>query len=146
MRDVTQYFDLVAKIIELSPSVDAELDFEQLDYKRGAIEGTLYFSDGSRLEFAERVVIERARPVKHDYRYQYVRDQKAVFRYDNAPHHPRLPNFLHHKHIGRKTTSATEPLLKEVSQEVAGFLSETSDKSLTLPRKSRQTTRRKAKQ
>ena len=110
MREVTQYFDLVAKIIELSLAVDAELDLEQLDHKRGMIEGALYFADGSRLEFTERIVIENARPVKRDYRYQYIRDQKAIFRYDNAPHHPRLPNFPHHKHIGRNTVSATEPL------------------------------------
>ncbi len=32
MRDVTQYFDLVAKIIELSPAIDAELDLEQFDH------------------------------------------------------------------------------------------------------------------
>ncbi|MCG3161497.1 MAG: hypothetical protein JMDDDDMK_02680 [Acidobacteria bacterium] len=106
MRDVTQYFDLVVKIIELSSAVDAELDLEQFDHERGTIEGALYFADGSRLEFTERIVIENARPVKRDYRYQYVRDQKSVFRYDNAPHHPRLPNFPHHKHLGRKTVSA----------------------------------------
>jgi len=53
-------------------------------------------------------------PVKRDYRYQYIRDQKAIFRYNNAPHHLRLSNFPHHKHIGRKTFSATEPLLRDV--------------------------------
>lgn len=146
MRDVTQYFDLVTKIIELSPAVDAELDLEQFDHKRGTIECTLYFADGSRLEFTERIVIENARPVKRDYRYQYIRNQRAAFRYDNAPHHPRLPNFPHHKHTGRKTVSANEPLLKEVLQEVAEFLSKTPDQPSALPRKSRQKSGRKAKE
>jgi len=63
-------FDLIAKIIEQSLSVSPELDLEQLDHKRGTIEGILYFADGSRLEFTERIVIERGRPMKRDYRYQ----------------------------------------------------------------------------
>jgi hypothetical protein len=102
MRDLTQHFDLIAKIIELSPAVDAELDLEQFDHKRGIIEGTLFFADGSRLEFTERIVIESARPIKRDYRYQYVSDQRAVFHYDNATHHPRLPNFPITSTLGAK--------------------------------------------
>ena len=122
MRDLLQYFDLLAKVIELSFAIDPELTLDQLDHKRGTIEGTLYFADGSRLEFTERVVIERARPVKRDYRYQYVRAQTAVFRYDNAPHHPQLPSFPHHKHVGRKTLPASEPTLEQVLQEINAMM------------------------
>jgi Family of unknown function (DUF6516) len=93
MRDVLQYFDLITEVIELSPAVSADLDLEQIDHKRGTVDGTLYFADGSRLEFTERIWIERVRPVKRDYRYQYVRAQVAIFRYDNAPHHPQLLGF-----------------------------------------------------
>jgi hypothetical protein len=113
MRNVEQYFDLITKLIELSPAVAVELDLDQLDHKRGTVEGALYFADGSRREFTERIVIERARPVKRGYRYQYVREQMAVFRYDNAPHHPHLPGFPHHKHVGRKMVSAIEPTLNQ---------------------------------
>ncbi len=123
MRDLQQYFDWFTQLIAVSPAINAELDLEQLDYRRGIIEGTIYFSDGSRLEFRERVAIERARPLKRAYRYQYVRDGQAVFRYDNAPHHPQLPGFPHHKHVGRKLFSALEPKLEQVLQEVAGGLS-----------------------
>ncbi|HLG17424.1 MAG TPA: DUF6516 family protein [Blastocatellia bacterium] len=122
MRDMRQYFDLIAKLIEISPAVSAELDLDQLDHKRGTVEGTLYFADSSRLEFSERIVIERARPVKRGYRYQYVRNQKPVFRYDNAPHHPQLPGYPHHKHVGRKAIPASEPTLKQIVQEVAEML------------------------
>ncbi len=38
MRDVVQYFDLIAKIIEFSPAVNAELELDQLDHKRGVVE------------------------------------------------------------------------------------------------------------
>ncbi|NOT59429.1 MAG: hypothetical protein HOP19_04300 [Acidobacteria bacterium] len=122
MRDLQQYIDFVSRLIDLSPAINAELDLEQFDYRRGIIEGTLYFSDGSRLEFRERVVIVNARPVKRAYRYQYVREGKAVFRYDNAPHHPQLPGFPHHKHDGRKLLSSLEPKFEQVLQEVAGWL------------------------
>jgi hypothetical protein len=139
MRDVLQYFDLITKIIELIPTVSVELDFEQLDQKRGILEGTIYFADGSRLEFTERIVIERARPIKREYRYQYVRAQAAVFRYDNAPHHPHLPGFPHHKHVGRRTIATSEPTLKEVLQEVTALLpTETDASTATPPRRSGQ--------
>jgi hypothetical protein len=39
MRDVLQYFDLIAKVIELSPAVSADLDLEQIDHKRGTVDG-----------------------------------------------------------------------------------------------------------
>jgi len=144
MRDVRQYFDLIAKLIEISPAVSAELELDQLDHKRGTVDGTLYFADGSRLEFSERIVIERARPVKRGYRYQYVRARKAVFRYDNAPHHPQLPGFPHHKHVGRKTISSSEPTFSQVLQEVMELLPATSDPAEhPPPRRSRQKTKKR---
>jgi hypothetical protein len=139
MRDVVQYFDWLAKVIERSVTVPAELELDQLDHKRGTIDGTIYFADGSRLEFTERVRIENGRPVKRDYRYQYVQNRAAIFRYDNAPHHPQLPGFPHHKHIGRKTIAATEPTLPEILQEVEELRRELLHQaSTTTTRKSRQ--------
>ena len=136
MRDILQYFDLLVKTIELGPASSPELDLEQRGHKRGAIEGVIYFADGSRLEFTERVVIEQGRPIKRDYRYQFVQSQTTVFRYDNAPHHPQLKTFPHHKHVGRKTVEAAEPDLKQVLQEVAGLLpTETETLSTASSRK-----------
>lgn len=146
MRDILQYFDLIARQIDRSQPESAELDIEQIDHRRGTIEGSIFFADGSRLEFTERIVIEQSRPQKRDYRYQYVRDQKAVFRYDNAPHHPRLINFPHHKHVGRKTESATEPTLEKVFKEVSLFIEKTSVQAGPVPaRKSRQKNKSKTK-
>src|SRR5262245_37055706 len=85
MRDVSQYFELIEKAIEYSPATEAEIEILRFDAKSGLIEGVLYFADGSRLEFTERVVIEQRRLVKQEYRYQFVRNEEAVFRYDNAP-------------------------------------------------------------
>src|SRR5262245_42916401 len=137
MRDVLQYFDLIVKVIELSPAVSADLDLEQIDHKRGTVDGTVYFADGSRLEFTERVWIERGRRVKRDYRYQFVREQVAIFRYDNAPHHPRLLGFPHHKHVGRKTVTASEPTLKQVLQEATAMLKGAPVMPPAVPRRRR---------
>jgi hypothetical protein len=60
MRNVIQYFDLVGRTIEFSAAVSAELDLEQLDHARGTVDGKIYFADRSRLEFTERIAIERA--------------------------------------------------------------------------------------
>ncbi|MCI0391200.1 MAG: DUF6516 family protein [Acidobacteria bacterium] len=98
MRDVYQYFDLIAGLIERSGAESAELDFDPADPASGTLDGVIYFHDGSRLEFTEVVIIEQRHPVKRLYRYRYVRDEEAVLRYDNAPHHQGLSNFPHHKH------------------------------------------------
>ena len=118
MRNIIQYFDLIAKTVEFSPAVSAELELEQLDHARGTLDGVIYFADGSRLEVTERIAIERSHPIKRDYRYQYVREGKAVFRYDNAPHHPRIATFPRHKHVGRKTLASDGPTLSQVLDEV----------------------------
>jgi len=73
-----------------------------------------------------------------------VRDQKSVFRYDNAPHHSQLPGFPHHKHVGRKTIAASEPSLKEVLQEIEELLTTGEPSSPSaLTRKSRKRTKGK---
>lgn len=124
MRNVIQYFDLIAKTVEFSAAASAELDLEQLDHARGTLDGVIHFADGSRLELTERIAIERSRPVKRDYRYQYVREGKAVFRYDNAPHHPGIATFPHHKHVGRKTLPSDEPTRSQVLDEVSALQAE----------------------
>ena len=105
MRDVSQYFELIEKAVEFSPATEAEIEILRFDAKSGLIEGVLYFADGSRLEFTERVVIELRRLVKQEYRYQFVRNEEAVFRYDNAPHHTHISTHPHHKHVGITNTS-----------------------------------------
>ena len=81
--------------------------------------GVLYFADNSRLEFTERVVIRGYHPFKERYRYQYLRDDETVFRYDNAPHHLHLPTFPHHKHGRDTVVASSEPTLQQVLAEIA---------------------------
>jgi hypothetical protein len=124
MRDIYQYFDWFHRHVEDCGAESAEFDFTARSSVRGSIRGAIYYYDGSRLEITERVHIESRRPVKRRYVYQYVSGAEAVFRYDNAPHHPDLPNYPHHKHVGRQRIAALEPSLKQVLEEVAGLLKE----------------------
>ncbi|MGH9841335.1 MAG: toxin-antitoxin system TumE family protein [Blastocatellia bacterium] len=124
MRDVSQHFELIEKAVEYSGATEAEIEIKRRDATRGLINGVVYFADGSRLEFSERVVIEKGRPVKSKYRYQFVRDNVTIFRYDNAPHHEHVTTHPHHKHAGSKILPAIEPEFGQILDEVAALLLE----------------------
>jgi hypothetical protein len=117
MRDVSQHFELLEKAIEYSDAAEAEIEITRRDAMRGLINGVVYFTDGSRLEFSERVTIENGRPVKSKYRYQFVQNEVALFRYDNAPHHEHIATHPHHKHVGKKILPAIEPEFRQVLDE-----------------------------
>jgi hypothetical protein len=123
MRDVYQYFEIIEKAIEHSPAEEVEIEITRRDAARGTIEGVVYFADGSRLEFTERVVIEQRRPIKQEYRYQFVQRGVEVFRYDNAPHHQHIATYPHHKHAGAKILPAIEPEFSHVLDEAVALLS-----------------------
>ncbi len=66
---------------------------------QGFLKATLFLEDGSVLEFSE--VVDAHRTAKLKYRYHYRdKDNRLVFRYDNAPHHPNISTFPHHQHSG----------------------------------------------
>ena len=136
MRGLQEYFDLISRLVEHSGAKSIEVEFNQ-DPVTGKVKGVLYFYDSSRLEFAEAVIIERYRPVRLAYRYQYIRAGETVFRYDNARHHPGLPNFPHHQHVGNERLSAIEPTLSQVLNEVASLLGEETPPPLTPRRRRR---------
>lgn len=122
MRDVSQHFELIEKAIEYSSATEAELEILRFDAAKGLIEGVVYFAGGARLEFSELVVIEKRRPVKPEYRYQFVQGGVAVFRYDNAHHHEHIATHPHHKHVGAKILPALEPEFEQVLDEATALL------------------------
>jgi hypothetical protein len=140
MRHVGQYFEIIEKAIEYSPAEAAEIEIERRDATHGTIEGVVYFADGSRLEFTERIVIEQSRPVKREYRYQFVSQSQTLFRYDNAPHHPQIVTFPHHKHIGAKIMPALEPEFSQVLAEALSLVQEVTPSQ--TPAKRRRATRK----
>lgn len=137
MRDVGQYFELIEKTIEYCSAEAAEIEIERRDAKRGTIEGVVYFADGSRLEFSERIVIERRRPVKREYRYQYISKGPGGFRYDNAPHHPRIATFPHHKHCGTRVLAAKEQTFSRALDEALTMVADTASHATTRKKRGR---------
>lgn len=135
MRDVNQHFELVERAVEYSSAVEAEIEIERRDAGRGVIEGVVYFADGSRLEFSERVIIEKGRPIKLDYRYQFVQSDVAVFRYDNAPHHEHIATHPHHKHVGTKILPSIEPELRQVLEEAEKLVKSATSSSANKKRR-----------
>jgi hypothetical protein len=105
MRGIQQYFDLITSVVERSGAASVNIEFEQLDPEFGTVDGVLSFYDGSQLEFTETVAIERYRPAKLSYRYQYVRAGEAMLRYDSAPHHPDLPRAIALKSVAKDEVS-----------------------------------------
>ena len=140
MRTIQEYFDFISGVVERSRAESIEVEFDR-DQAAGTVDGVLYFYDGSRLEFTETVSIQRYRPVKLTYRYQYIRADESVFRYDNARHHPDLPSFPHHKHVGNERLPAAEPTLSQVLDEVVSLLGEEVEAPPPTPRRRRRTRR-----
>jgi hypothetical protein len=122
MRQIEQYFSLIIRTIHRSIAVDDKVIYIVDNPLTGTIDGTLYFQNGSRLEFTEQVSLRVGRPVKQIYCYQYIHKKRSVFRYDNAPHYPHLPTFPHHKHERDKVMTAEEPTLKQVLDEIADLV------------------------
>lgn len=109
-------------MIRHSPAMDYEISYQETESGIGAITAILWFADGSLLDFTEVVEVRAYRPIKHRYTYHYMRDEKTIFRYDNAKHHRQIKTFPHHKHVGRKVVAAAEPTLKQVLEEIATLM------------------------
>ncbi|MBS1812237.1 MAG: hypothetical protein JST84_28995 [Acidobacteria bacterium] len=142
MRDVSQHFELIEKAIEYSGATEAVIEIKRRDTARGLINGVVYFADGLRLEFSERVTIEKSRLVKSKYRYQFVQNDVAIFRYDNAPHHEHVATHPHHKHVGKKILPAIEPEFRQVLDEAARLVKD-EGQSAGKERRSRRTRKTK---
>jgi hypothetical protein len=86
--------------------------------QQGFIGGKIVFENAHSLEFVEVIDMEQSGKVK--YRYQYMDEvQNLIFRYDNAPHHPDVRTFPHHKHTSGGVAESREPDLKDVLFEIS---------------------------
>lgn len=95
------------------------LDFDDFLNHQGFIEGRLKFHDGSLLDFDEVILLLNEEIVKVRYAYHYQNELgELIFRYDNAPHHPNVFTYPHHKHTGSTVAPSEAPDLSEVLQEI----------------------------
>lgn len=118
---IETYFQELLDAIAASPIVRLhDVTLDKRTPRAGLIRGELYFADGSRLHFRELVQIQTGiLRLRYSYHYQRANDA-LIFRYDDTPHHPDLPNSPHHKHLGSETNivSADAPDLLAVLREV----------------------------
>ena len=86
---------------------------------RAIIEGWLKFHNGSLLEFDEVIIFRNDQIVKLRYAYHYQNEAgEVIFRYDNAPHHPHILTYPHHKHVSTTVEPAQAPDLSDVLHEI----------------------------
>lgn len=91
------------------------INYMEFSKDEGMMRGRLLFIEGYVLDFMEYICIGKERP---KYRFHLMdKDNKMIFRYDNAPHH-KISTFPHHKHIHNKIEPSKEIGLKEVLEEV----------------------------
>jgi len=113
------YLVRLQTIIESRREIDAsDLLILQPTRERGAIRARLRFYDGSYVELSEEIEVRGAEVAKLQYSYHYQKGDRLIFRYDNAPHHPELPTFPHHKHIEDRVEPCREPDLQDVLREI----------------------------
>jgi len=87
--------------------LDAEISSED----EGSISGRIQYWDGAFMDFREELIWEFTSIVKEDYSYHYQKGDTLIFRYDNAPHHPEILTFPHHKHTSTgEVIPAAEPV------------------------------------
>jgi len=98
------------------------------DDTRATINAKLRFYDGSFLDIHEIINTYRSYPEYLSYSYQYMKNDKQVFRYDNAPHHPKVGTYPDHKHIGNykneRVIDSNRPNYNELFQEIYQFFTQ----------------------
>ncbi|MCP4357599.1 MAG: hypothetical protein GY796_06245 [Chloroflexi bacterium] len=92
---------------------------ETVPDQEGLLEGRLRFWDGSLLEFVEVIIEQGVVLTKTDYAYHYQDAQASlIFRYDNAPHHPEIATYPHHKHTLSGIEPAAPPDFGDILREI----------------------------
>jgi len=87
------------------------------------LKGQVVFIDFSTLEIAI-FVLESGDTLSIDkYRFQFMNKRgHFVFRYDNAPHHPEIETFPHHKHLSEKIIPSIMPSFKDILNEISAII------------------------
>jgi len=87
------------------------------------LKGHLLFIDSSILEIAIFAVAPHNTLSIDKYRLHYMnRAGQMLFRYDNAPHHPEIDSYPHHKHTPDRIIPTTMPNLRDVLNEISAII------------------------
>lgn len=125
--NIADYFSSIERSLQQNTSVTSIEVIEVLasDDFNGILRCRVHFWDGTFLSIHETVSTELGYPVRIVYSYSFIRNDKCVFRYDNAPHHPDIITFPHHKHIGEDKIAPTDqPSVNQILDEIEKYLVE----------------------
>lgn len=121
---INEYIESLRTLISSSPIVlTYSFTYYTLSIYRTLIEISIVFIDESQLRIVEAINVQRNKLEKEKYRYHYMdKNNQIIFRYDNAPHYPKLKTFPHHKHLPKKVVESMPPNLKDVIKEIEKVL------------------------
>ena len=124
---VIDYFSEIQSLIRSSIFVEnVDVEYEVKSRSIGIVHGILGLIDGSTLQFMELVNIKRDKMTRLKYRFHLTNvTDEMVFRYDNAPHHPEIATYPHHKHVNGEEMPrrSKEVGLKDVLLEIEEMIS-----------------------
>jgi len=87
------------------------------------LKGHLLIIDSSILEIAIFATESRKTLFIEKYRLNYMSSSgQMLFRYDNAPHHPEIDTYPHHKHTSDKIVPSTIRSLKDILNEISAII------------------------
>ncbi len=117
---IEKHFDSIEKLIRGDSLVILiNLHRNYTSPATGFIKGEINFMDSSSLIIFQHVLVKEENLIITDYRYHYMdADNRLVFRYDNAPHHPEINTFPHHKHLPFRIEKAGILSIEEVLAEI----------------------------
>ena len=123
---------LIEKLIaDIEKTIDASSIVLSSNIQKyfGPAEETVYLKshliiiDSSILEIAIFTTASSDRLLIDKYRLHYMDSSgKMIFRYDNAPHHPELAIYPHHKHTPDETIPSTMPSMKDILNEISAVI------------------------
>jgi len=125
---VTEYFVSLEKSLRQNANivrVDEPQAYYISDDFNGILKCRVHFWNDSFLDIYEVVNTELGYPIRVHYAYTYLGAGQQLFRYDNAPHHPEIVTFPHHKHGDQssKPTPTDQPTLSQILSEIENTLS-----------------------
>lgn len=121
---LSRYTAMIEAAIQQSVvTISYELESVQLSPNTGYVEGGITFLDGSQLAFFEFICQTGATSAREKYRYHFMdADHRLIFRYDNAPHHPAIATYPHHKHLPTGLSESTSPQFAAVMAEAESYV------------------------
>ena len=120
---IFKYFRELKLVVEKFDYLIASCTINEKTYssEKGYIEGQIFFTDDSCLDFAEVKDIGIVNKIKFSYHYMD-KENQLIFRYDNAKHFPNLSSFPNHKHKPDEVIESVEPKLENILQEISDFV------------------------